>query len=115
MALQATMKKISVKGKEYRGRMSVRALMYYEHIRREPFENIRMMTDVIVLLYCILLTSPDEYRGSFEDFMDSLTSDDLRRDSETLGELIEDFYAPALGSNEMEAEHEDDGEGKKNA
>lgn len=65
---------VKIKDKEITLRFSFRAYMFFEDITGHSF-NGATMADTVTFLYCIVLSSSDEYNVKFDDFMDAIDED----------------------------------------
>ena len=67
---------ITLAGKDWPVRYSIRALLYFEQIAGKAFK-VETMTDTYVLMYAFLLASnKDAFNMDFEQFMDAIGDDD---------------------------------------
>ena len=78
--------KIKIKNKSYDMKYSLRAMMMYENIAEKSFAPTTM-TDVITFLYCIVITSTEDYLYKFDDFVDK-NPDKIQEFTEWLNECI---------------------------
>ena len=63
--------KFKIKNKNYEMKYGIRAMMMYENITNHSFAPTTM-TDVVTFLYCIVITSTEDYSYTFDDFIDAL-------------------------------------------
>ena len=63
--------KININEKDITLKYSLRAMMMYENITNHSFAPTTM-TDVVTFLYCIVITSTEDYSYTFDDFIDAL-------------------------------------------
>lgn len=75
--------KFKIKNKSYEMKYGLRAMMMYENIAEHSFAPTTM-TDIITFLYCIVITSAEDYSYKFDDFIDYLD-----KHPETLNEFTE--------------------------
>jgi hypothetical protein len=66
---------ITLAGKDWPVRYSIRALLYFEQIAGKPFK-VETMTDTYILMYAFLLASnKSDFVMNFEQFMDAIADD----------------------------------------
>lgn len=61
--------KIKINKKTIELKYSLRAMLMYENITKQPFTP-KTMTDVVTFMYCIVLSSAKDYSLKFEEFLD---------------------------------------------
>lgn len=64
--------KLNIKDKEIELKYSIRALLMYENMTEKTFSTSTLLTDMIVFMYCIVISSSKDYSLSFDDFIDYL-------------------------------------------
>lgn len=64
--------KLNIKDKEIELKYSIRALLMYENMTDKTFSTSTLLTDMIVFMYCIVISSSKDYSLSFDDFIDYL-------------------------------------------
>ncbi len=97
--------KITIKGKEYKVKYTIRALFIYEQITGKPF-NIVTLFDNYLFFYCLILANNPNDVLDFDDYLDAIDSDkDLYSQ---LTKVVESYqkYDTLLSG-------EDDGDDKK--
>ena len=62
---------ITIGGKEYRIKYTLRGLFVYEHITGVPFSPEKSL-NVYILIFCFLMVSNEDFRMTFEEFTDIL-------------------------------------------
>ena len=62
---------ITINKKKITLKYSIRALMLYENITGGSFAP-KSITDIITFMYCIVVSSADDYSYKFEDFLNYL-------------------------------------------
>ena len=67
------MKKITINGKDYKIKYTLRALFIFEQITKKPFE-MKTLLDNYVFLYSIILANNDNIL-EWNEFIDALDSD----------------------------------------
>lgn len=65
---------ITIKGKEYKVKYTIRALFIYEQITGKPF-NIVTLFDNYLFFYCLILANNPNDVLDFNDFLDAVDSD----------------------------------------
>ena len=65
---------ITIKGKEYKVKYTIRALFIYEQITGKPF-NIVTLFDNYLFFYCLILANNPNDVLDFDDYLDALDSD----------------------------------------
>lgn len=68
------MKKISINGKEYNVKYTIRALFTWESIMDRPFSLSTMMDNYVFYYSMILANNPDDLL-QWDDFLDALDND----------------------------------------
>lgn len=68
------MKTITIKGKEYKIKYSLRAMFIFEAIKQEPFK-IETLLDNYVFLYAMILANNPDNVLNWDDFIDTLDND----------------------------------------
>jgi DNA polymerase III delta subunit len=63
--------KINFNDKEFELKQSLRALIMYENVAEKEF-NPKNFTDILIYLYCIVISSSKDYTMSFDSFLDYL-------------------------------------------
>ncbi len=66
--------KITIKGKEYKVKYTIRALFIYEQITGKPF-NIVTLFDNYLFFYCLILANNPNDVLDFDDYLDAIDSD----------------------------------------
>lgn len=66
--------KITIKDKEIELKYSIRALMMFENVADKSF-GFNTLSDMIVLFYCVILTSAKDYTLDYNDFLDWIDED----------------------------------------
>ena len=97
--------RITIKGKEYKVKYTIRALFIYEQITGKPF-NIVTLFDNYLFFYCLILANNPNDVLDFDDYLDAIDSDkDLYSQ---LTKVVESYqkYDTLLSG-------EDDGDDKK--
>lgn len=64
--------KLNIKDKEIELKYSIRALLMYENMTDKTFSTSTLLTDMIVFMYCVVISSSKDYSLSFDDFIDYL-------------------------------------------
>lgn len=64
--------KLNIKDKEIELKYSIRALLMYENMTDKTFSTSTLLTDMIVFMYCVVISSSKDYSLSFDDFIDFL-------------------------------------------
>jgi len=62
---------ITIKGKEYKAEVTLRAMMAFEEATGKAFE-IKTMSDIIKYCFCIILANNDEVELELKDFVEAL-------------------------------------------
>lgn len=65
------MNKITINGKDYKVKYTLRALFIFEQITKKPFE-IKTLLDNYVFFYSIILANNDDNILDWNDFIDAL-------------------------------------------
>lgn len=65
---------ITIKGKEYKVKYTIRALFIYEQITGKPF-NIVTLFDNYLFFYCLILANNPNDVLDFDDYLDAIDSD----------------------------------------
>lgn len=65
---------ITIKGKEYKLKFTVRAMMLFEQITKRVF-SITTLTDEYLYLYCLIMANNKEADLTFEDLIDAMDED----------------------------------------
>lgn len=65
---------ITINGKEYKVRYTIRALFIWEQIMKRAFE-VKTLLDTYTLFYCILLANNENDVLDWNEFLDALDSD----------------------------------------
>lgn len=82
--------KITINGKDYKVRYTIRALFIFEQITGKPFE-IKTLLDNYVFLYSMILANNDVNPIMWDEFIDALDNDkDL---IDTLNKIVTDYQA----------------------
>lgn len=68
------MKTITINGKEYRIRQTVRALFLWEQIAGKAFE-IKTTMDNYLYYYCLILAADPDTSLTWDDFIDAIDAD----------------------------------------
>lgn len=66
--------RITIKGKEYKVKYTIRALFIYEQITGKPF-NIVTLFDNYLFFYCLILANNPNDVLDFDDYLDAIDSD----------------------------------------
>jgi hypothetical protein len=64
--------KLNIKDKEIELKYSIRALLMYENMTDKTFSTSTLLTDMIVFMYCVVISSSKDYSLSFDEFIDYL-------------------------------------------
>jgi len=64
--------KLNIKDKEIELKYSIRALLMYENMTDKTFSTSTLLTDMVVFMYCVVISSSKDYSLSFDDFIDFL-------------------------------------------
>jgi hypothetical protein len=64
--------KLNIKDKEIELKYSIRALLMYENMTDKTLSTSTLLTDMIVFMYCVVISSSKDYSLSFDDFIDFL-------------------------------------------
>ena len=64
--------KLKIKDKEIELKYSIRALLMYENMTDKTFSTSTLLTDMIVFMYCVVISSSKDYSLSFDEFIDYL-------------------------------------------
>lgn len=72
---------IKIKDKEIELKYSIRSMLMYENITEKTFSP-QTMTDVITFMYCVIVSSSNDYSLKFDDFIEELDNNP---------EIIKDF------------------------
>lgn len=100
------MKTITINGKEYKVKYSIRALMLFEQIADKNFEIVNLM-DKHLFYYCLILASNKDCNLEWDNFLDALDEDNgLYKEIE---KVLEDYNK---SQNKFPTEKTDE-EGKK--
>lgn len=62
---------IKIKDKEIELKYSIRSMLMYENITEKTFSP-QTMTDVITFMYCVIVSSSNDYSLKFDDFIEEL-------------------------------------------
>ena len=65
---------ITIKGKQYKVKYTIRALFIYEQITSKPF-NIVTLFDNYLFFYCLILANNPNDVLDFDDYLDAIDSD----------------------------------------
>ena len=65
---------ITIKGKQYKVKYTIRALFIYEQITGKPF-NIVTLFDNYLFFYCLILANNPNDVLDFDDYLDAIDSD----------------------------------------
>ena len=68
------MKTITINGKEYRIRQTVRALFLWEQITGKTFE-VKTTMDNYLYYYCLILAADPETSLTWDDYLDAIDND----------------------------------------
>lgn len=68
-----TMNKITINGKDFKVKQTIRAMFLYEQITKKAFK-IESLMDNYVYFYCLILANNEEVL-EWDDFLDALDSD----------------------------------------
>lgn len=63
--------KVTIKDKEIELKYSIRSMLMYENITGKSF-NPETLTDVITFMYCVFVSSSNDYSLKFDDFINEL-------------------------------------------
>ena len=100
------MESITIKGKKYNLKYSVRSLFIFEQITKKSFK-IETLLDNYVFFYSIILASNKENVLSWDDFIDAMDDDP------TLFSRMTEIIAKQQKKNELfDEEEKEDGEKK---
>lgn len=66
--------KVTIKGKEYEIRFSLRVLFKYEEVCGHPFEGKRLQ-ELYMLMHCALLALNEDYTLTFDELIDYCDED----------------------------------------
>lgn len=99
------MKKITINGKEFKVKYTLRALFIFEQITKKPFE-IKTLLDNYVFFYSILLANNDDNIIEWNEFIDALDNDP------TIFKQINDMVNQSTKVEEI-TEGEEDSNGQK--
>lgn len=93
------MKTITINGKEYKLRYTIRALFIFEQITGKPF-GVKTLLDNYIFFYSILLANNPDDVISWDEFIDALDSDPqlFHRIGEAVNELA---AAQNIGEDEV--------------
>ena len=64
--------KLNIKDKEIELKYSIRALLMYENMTDKTFSTSTLLTDMVVFMYCVVISSSKDYSLSFDEFIDYL-------------------------------------------
>lgn len=62
---------ITINGKEYNLKYTMRGLFAYEQVTGVPFSPEKSL-NIFTLIFCFLMMSNDDFRMTFEEFTDAL-------------------------------------------
>lgn len=65
---------ITIKGKQYKVKYTIRALFVFEQITGKPF-NIATLFDNYLFFYCLILANNPDNILDFDDYLDAIDSD----------------------------------------
>lgn len=65
---------ITIKGKEYKFKFTLRAMMIFEQITKRTF-SINSITDEYLYLYCLLIANNPQESLTFDDLIDAMDED----------------------------------------
>ena len=68
------MRKVSIRGKEYRLAYNLRGLFVYEEIAGHPYKGEKTM-DTYVLLYAMLQANNEDFSMTFDELIDACDED----------------------------------------
>ena len=68
------MKTITINGKEYKIKYTIRALFIFERIMDRPFE-VKTLLDNYMFFYCMILANNPDDALAWDDFIDALDED----------------------------------------
>lgn len=64
--------KITIKEKEIELKYSIRSLIMYENMTDKTLSVSNSLTDMLVFMYCVVITSSKDYSLTFDEFIDFL-------------------------------------------
>lgn len=64
--------KIKIKEKEIELKYSIRSLIMYENMTDKTLSVSNSLTDMLVFMYCVVITSSKDYSLTFDEFIDFL-------------------------------------------
>lgn len=64
--------KITIKEKEIELKYSIRSLIMYENMTDKTLSVSNSLTDMILFMYCVVITSSKDYSLTFDEFIDFL-------------------------------------------
>lgn len=64
--------KITIKEKEIELKYSIRSLIMYENMTDKTLSVSNSLTDMIVFMYCVVISSSKDYSLTFDEFIDFL-------------------------------------------
>lgn len=73
---------ITIGGKEYKLRYTMRGQFVYEHIAGVPFSPDKLL-NVYLLIFCFLLVNNEDFRMTFDEFINALDEE-----PETIGAIM---------------------------
>ncbi len=77
--------KIKIQDREIELKYTMRSMLMYENITDKTF-NPKTMTDIVIFMYCIVISSAKDYSLNLDDFIDYL--DENQHVFEEFGEWI---------------------------
>lgn len=69
---------MDVAGKSYQLKFGIRSIVLFEKMTEKPF-NLACTTDHVIFLYAMLLSGAPESTITLDEFMDSLSPEQLRQ------------------------------------
>ncbi len=95
---------MKIKNKEYKFKITLRAMMIFEQITGKPF-NINGVLDEYIYFYSLLMANNNDFNYTFEEFIDILDeSPNLIKDYK---EALEDYGKKMNVFNKEESEDVD--------
>lgn len=67
--------KIDFNGREIELKYGCRAMLAFENIAEETYTGHKSFTETITFLYCVIITSANDYTITLEDVMDFVDQD----------------------------------------
>ena len=69
-------KKIKIKGKKHLLKaQSYRAMFLFEEITEKPINELKSLQDQVTYIYCVLISSNENFNYTLEEFFDILEED----------------------------------------